>query len=175
MNQLRFSTFALICLVCCSARSFAQQDSLFFHQPVDSVLMVEFESREKGGEVLDVIDEKGALPSTVLRRAILTPKEQAILIRSLDNKKSFGAGNAACFEPHLGFVFYRDGNITGHLTICVDCNYLIPSQEIPAQLQGKQVSEEGDVYYTGTGMSTSFLRKLDRLLEQYHFQYRVSS
>jgi hypothetical protein len=175
MNQLRLSTFALIFLVVCSTRSLAQRDSLFFHQPVDSVLMVEFDWRGKGGEILDVIDEKGHFPSTILRKTVITPKEQAELIHSLNSKKSFGAGHAACFEPHLGFVFYRNGNITGHLTICVGCNYLIPSQEIPAQQQGKQVSEEGEVFYTGTGMSAAFLRKLDRLLEQYHFQYRVSS
>jgi hypothetical protein len=168
MNLLRFSLLAALCCFSCISR--AQSDTLFFNQPADSIVMVEFQPDH---HILRIVNPQGIIAAPVLKRAVITESETAWLTKALNSKKSFGGGEAGCFEPHLGIVFYHDGKITGHLTICVGCNRLYASQAIPAQLQGKQVTDEGDVYYIGQGMSDRFLARLDELLAHYAFQYRV--
>jgi hypothetical protein len=168
MNMLRFFLLAALC--CFSYICRAQSDTLFFNQATDSIVMVEFKPVH---QVPHVIDKQGNFAVPVLKRAVITENETEWLTKALNSKKSFGGGEAGCFDPHLGIVFYHDGKITGHLTICVGCNRLYGSQKIPAQQQDKYVTDEGDVYYLGQGMSDKFLSGLDKLLAHYEFQYRV--
>lgn len=173
MKTLHFPVLAvLIITTLLTSRCFGQ-DSLFFNQPVDSVVMIEFEWLPKA-RISKVIDNAGKLTVTPIKKVIITPKEQKMLVSALNSKRSFGGGQAGCYEPRLGFIFYQNGAISGHLTICVTCDYLVPSQDIPAQLQRPMTDEEtGNVYYLGMGMSKNLLKKLDQLLEQYQFRYRV--
>lgn len=132
--------------------------------------MVEFKPTPR---IPHVIDKQGNFAFPILKRVVITQAESAWLTKALNSKKSFGDGEAGCFDPHLGFVFYSGGKITGHLTICVGCNRLHSSQNIPAQQQDKYATEEGDVYYLGQGMSKKFLSGLDKVLAHYDFKYRV--
>lgn len=173
MKLLRFPALAALLLSILSTFNGFSQDSLFFNQPLDSVVMIEFDWSVKS-RIRTIIDSEGKLTVTPTKKVVITPKEQHMLVKALNDKQSFGGGQAGCYEPRLGFLFYRNGAVSGHLTICVTCDYLVSSQKIPAQQQNPMTDEEtGEIYYLGMGMSKRLLGKLDKLLEQYQFRYRV--
>jgi hypothetical protein len=148
IRQITLTTALLVSFLHAS-RCFAQ-DSLFFNQPVDSVVMIQYEWSPKS-RITKVVDKEG----------------------KLNTKRSFGGGRAGCYEPRHGLIFYRNGSVSGHLTICMTCNYLVSSQDIPAQQQNAFEDEEnGHVYYLGMGMSKKMLARLDRLFEEYGFSYK---
>jgi hypothetical protein len=51
----------------------------------------------------------------------------------LCNKSTYGGDVAACFDPHLGIVFYKASKPSAYVSICLDCNYLVSSIKIPGQ------------------------------------------
>lgn len=150
----------------------AAQDNPFLTLQYDSVVIYDFEWRTKYASHLSIIDN-GKLASTVTKSARLKKKEAAKLVRLMGDSLSYGKSEAACFEPHLGIVFYREGKFAEYITICIDCNRLVPSIRIPAQEQGKQQTEEGDIYFIGKGMSKPFRKHLDSLLKKYDFSHRI--
>ena len=112
----------------------------------------------------------GKLIRTVTKKIQLGKQTISTLNFNLGNKKSFGAAEASCFDPHLGFVYYYKDSIIAYLTICMDCNRLYPSIELPTQKQGK-VGKGKEAYYTGQGMSMSFRHFLNTLLKKYKFSH----
>jgi hypothetical protein len=170
IRQITLTTALLVSFL--HASRCLAQDSLFFNQPVDSVVMIQYEWSPKS-RITKVVDKEGKLTVVPTRKAIITPGEQKMLIAALNTKRSFGGGRAGCYEPRHGLIFYRNGSVSGHLTICMTCNYLVSSQDIPAQQQNAFEDEEnGHVYYLGMGMSKKMLARLDRLFEEYGFSYK---
>ncbi len=49
----------------------------------------------------------------------------------MGDHSTFGGSTFACFEPRLGFVYYRKGLIVAHISVCLTCNFLQSSPEIP--------------------------------------------
>ena len=90
----------------------------------------------------------------------------------LGDKKSFGGVTAFCFDPHVGFVYYLKGKVVAHISVCVDCNRLRSSIDIPAQKQGK-VGNGDDVYYIASGLSKSFRQFINTLLQKNQFSHQV--
>ena len=64
--------------------------------------------------------------------------------------------------------------IVGNVLICMDCNVLRSSIDIPAQKQNKQ--GQGDkAYYLGDGMSKSFRLFINDLLIKNNFSQQIKS
>lgn len=136
----------------------------------DKVVMYDFEGGKHNG-IFSIIDKNGQLASTVSRQVQLDRITALNLSRIIGLKKSYGHGTAFCFEPHLGFIYYMKGSVVAHLTICLECNQLVSSLEIPAQKQGK-VGEVGNEYYIKNGMSTSLRFFLIKLLKKHTFSHQ---
>ncbi|MEO6130960.1 MAG: hypothetical protein ABIQ02_03865 [Saprospiraceae bacterium] len=147
----------------------AQTKNPFDTLKFDKAMMFDF----KGGEGIDlyIVDENGQLANSISNQIQLNQNQVKDLNNKLGNKNSYGGTTAACFDPHLGFVYYLKNEIVGHITICLVCNRLHSSLEIPAQKQGK-VSVGTDTYYTGTGLSNSFQQFLYSLLQEYSFSHQ---
>lgn len=111
--------------------------------------------------------------SCIKQRKTLTQIEGEKLTRLLGLKSSYGQRVAACFDPHLGIVYFLNGKPANHITICMDCNRLISSIDNPNQYQGKQLSENGEVYYTLIGMSEKLRAHLNKLLIKYRFSHTI--
>ncbi|MEL7423254.1 MAG: hypothetical protein AAFN81_09710, partial [Bacteroidota bacterium] len=56
------------------------------------------------------------------------------LLTALSQSDSYGGGRAACFNPRMGFVFYQGSTAKMVVDICLDCNFLRSSIEIPATI-----------------------------------------
>ncbi len=164
--------YTLILLIVFCTNVYAQKENPFDKMVYDSVVIYDFDWRGESEEYFSIIDEKNELARTVKKSKILTEKESKNLSVVLGLKSSYGEGSSACFLPHLGIVYYKNGNAAAHVTICMGCNILESSIEIPNQKQGKQESEEGDIYYTQMGMSKSLKKHLDKLLKKYSFSHR---
>lgn len=105
----------------------------------------------------------------------MAPDENTIstLNRKLEDKKSFGVGNASCFDPHLGIVYYLKDEAIAYISICMDCNKLESSKKLDSQKQGKDVVGN-KVYYDLDGMSDSFRNYLNALLKKYNFSHQIN-
>lgn len=138
----------------------------------DKVIMYDF-SGGKGWNP-SIVDDKGQLATSITKQVNLDKESAINLSRRLGEKKSFGGGSAACFEPHLGFVYYLDNKIVAHITICLGCNVLVSSIPLDAQKQGK-VGQGKDVYYLGAGPSKIFRKFLNGLLKKHNFSHQLHS
>ena len=156
--------YILGCLLLCvpvSGQSPNPYASLLF----DKLVMYAYNGADKGAPI---VNQQGELDTTVIKQAMIDPRTAKRLNSRLGDIKSFGSIAAACFEPHLGFVYYRKGKAVAHLDICLACNRLRSSLRIKAQEQGRHGTGR-DVYYQLDGMSPAFRQFLNGLLIRYHF------
>jgi len=161
---MRFITLVLTLTL--SVTASGQTNNPFLKLKFDKVTMYDFE----GGKELNlsIVDNKGKLATSIKKSVELDKSTIAKLNQKLGDKKSYGLPTAACFDPHLGFVYYLNNSIVGHVTICLSCNRLVSSISIPAQKQG-QVGKGKDAYYIGDGMSEAFQSFLKNLLKNNNF------
>ncbi len=124
------------------------------------------------GSDLYIVDNKGQLAKSISKQIQLDKVIVSKLNEKLGNKKSYGDVTAACFDPHLGFVYYLSGKIVAHITICLDCNRLRSSIPIVAQQQGK-VGKGKDAYYISDGLSITFRNFLNTLLVKNNFSHQI--
>jgi hypothetical protein len=165
------SVLFIAIIVSCTARPAAAQGNPFLALKYDSVVIYDLEF-ERWRDEMSVIDKNGKLNFPVNKRAKLDNKSVQALSKKLGSKSSYGNSEAACFEPHLGIVYYSAGKPVAQATICISCNRLESSLPIPAQMQGKQTAEDGTIYYNLMGMSKEFRKYLDKLLEKHKFSHR---
>jgi len=164
INKFIFGVFLLISV------SFFGQQKPFSTLKFDKVVLYDFSGGKGIGT--SIIDEKGNLSKTVIKKVILDEETTKILSKKLESKESYGGGTAACFEPHLGIVYYLKSKPTAHVSVCLDCNRLISSKNIPAQNQGK-IGKGKDAYYLSDGMSKPFRKYLNGLLKKYNFSHQI--
>lgn len=149
------------------------QDNPFLKLTYDSVVIYDFESRGKTTQQLSIVSDSNTLASDIKKASALSTGESQRLSERIGQKESYGQGVAACFDPHLGIVYYKNGKHIAYITVCIDCNRLESSLEIQNQKQGKQVSDEGDEFYTAIGMSKQLRKHLNHLLKKYGFSHTI--
>lgn len=137
----------------------------------DRVVMYDF-AGGKGSSDVFIINDKGQLAKTVINQVQLNKETISSLSKRLGQEESYGGVQAACFDPHLGFVYYDHGKVVAHISICLDCNVLHSSVDIPAQMQGK-TGRGNNVYYLGGGLSKSFRQFLNGLLVVNKFSHQL--
>ena len=151
---------------------YGQTSNPFLTLNFDKVIMYDFEpGGDKGGSI---VEDNGQLTKNIKKQVQLDEQSWTNLDKKLSDKKSFGGRPAACYDPHVGFVYYFKNKIVGHITICMECNRLHSSIDIPAQRQGKVKLSDGSVEYLGIGMSKSFRLFLNSLLKKNNFSHQTS-
>jgi len=158
-------------LACAHMQVNAQIKNPFLSLNFDSVILYDYQPY---GEDPSLFDSKGEIGKGVevnkrLKLDLGTAKQ---LNLKLGAKESYGQANASCFEPHLAIGYFKNGKIIQHIMVCIGCNVLSSSIDIPAQHQNKQ-RIGNDYYYTGHGMSKSFRQFLNRLLVKYNFSHQI--
>ena len=158
---------ALLFFLTLSLCSNGQTKNPFLSLKFDKVIIYDY---EPNGEDPLLINDKGQISKGVKIKTQVQLDNATInnLNKKLGDKNSYGNNHADCFEPHLGIVYYWHDKIVGHVIICLDCNVLNSSIDIPAQKQGKQ-GQGKNVYYTLDGLSKSFRQFLNELLKKYNF------
>jgi hypothetical protein len=152
--------------------AYGQGDNPLAKLEFDKVVMYDFDGGK--GSDLYIVDNKGQFAKSITKQVTLNKGEISSLNSKLGSKMSYGGGTASCFDPHLGFVYFLKGKIVGHVTVCLDCNRLSSSFDIPAQKQGK-VGNGKDAYYIAEGLSTSFRQYLSGLLKANGFSHQIKN
>ena len=90
------------------------------------------------------------------------------LEKVLSANKSYGGTTATCFDPHLALVYYKNQQIVATVDICLDCNSLLPSFEIPAT-KHKMIKIDDDYSYSAHGFSKSARKSIHQFCTKIGF------
>jgi hypothetical protein len=157
-----------ILLLTFSLSSKAQTTNPFDALKYDKVVFFDFEPTFK--EEPRILDNNGKALQVIVKRVQLPSAIITDLNSRLSSKKSYGAGTAPCFVPHCGFVYYLKGKPLAQVTVCLECNRLYSTVDIPAQKQGKTVK---GTYYELDGLSKSFQQYINGMLIKYGFSHHL--
>ena len=105
----------------------ASLNNVFTAVKYDKVVAYDY----NGGSGVEIIDQEGKLAGNIKKQVELTKEQVTRLTNALCDSTTYGGDRAACFEPHFGIVFYQADKPVAHISICLDCNYLISSIKIP--------------------------------------------
>jgi hypothetical protein len=162
--------FIILAFLLASPPLYAQPKNPFLSLKYDRVVICDFENDGEHGSPLT--DSKGKLSPMVTKSAQLSSPAIGSLVLKLGDKRSYGQPRAACFEPHFGIIFFKSAVAVAEIQICLTCNELAPSFDIPAQDQGK-TGHGKEVYYTKDGMSKPFRKYINDLIRKYHFSHEI--
>jgi hypothetical protein len=136
----------------------------------NKVIAYDFDGHgERHPTVFDM--EGGGFASTVIHQTGLGFELVNELISMLTDKDTYGERINACYEPHLGFIFYADAQPKAVIDICLDCNFLKSTITIPA------TSHHVITYDTGVtqpliGFSTEGVERIIALSTKLNLDYR---
>jgi len=172
-NYVMTKNIIIIIFLFVSKLTFGQKDdNPYLKLSVDSIVFYDFGGRPEE-EINSIIEKNGKLSKTVIKSAKLDKLTADNFTKLLGQKTSYGSSTAACFEPHLGVVYYLNKKPIAYIDICLSCNRLYPSLKINTQMQGKQ-GEGKEVYYTLNGISKSFRKEINSLLIKYKFSHQLA-
>ncbi|MCP9752833.1 hypothetical protein, partial [Ferruginibacter sp. HRS2-29] len=133
----------------------------------DKVIAYDFDG---GRDDIAVIDEKGKFVPVITKQQFLTRQQADKITAALSSNSTYGDGTAACFEPHLGLVFYKNDTMVNQVNICLGCNYLISTIAIPAtthQVMNKGKEDE----YALIGFTAAGKKAIKGLCRELNFYY----
>lgn len=117
------------------------------------------------------IGRNGKFIPIIDKQAALTKKQVDYLINEiLTSDSTYGGGTAACFQPHLSFIFYNENEPAFTVDVCLGCNFLHSSQLIPATQSHKSKFEDGTDYYID-GFSKDGKKRIRNLATELDFYY----
>jgi hypothetical protein len=148
----------------------AQTKNPFQNLKFDKVIFYDFEENAEKGSF--IVDNNGKPLQRLIKQVQPDTTTIKALNSKLGDKRSYGHGTAACFDPHCGFVYFLKGKPIAQVTICLGCNRLRSTIEIPAQKQGKH-GQGKDAYYLFDGLSKSFRQYINNTLRKYNFSHQI--
>ncbi len=135
----------------------------------DKVIAYDFDGNEEPYPSV-VNHRNGKFAPVILRQVDLKENQIDFLLDFVTDNKTYGEATAACFIPHLGFVFYEGEKRKFVIDVCLDCNYLISTTEIPATQHKKMEFEDGSSYGL-RGFSEKGKEKIIELSKQLNLDY----
>jgi hypothetical protein len=129
----------------------------FKHLHYNKVIAYEYQGFV-GERVVEIV-ENSKLASTIKKQSGLNQEQVNNVTALLGANSTYGEGYASCFQPRLGIVFFNDTNIVYHASICLECNRLRSSMEIPAT-RVKYIEIDDDYKYPAEGFSKTGGQKI---------------
>lgn len=134
----------------------------------DSIVAYDFRG-EGGGSIV----YKDKLDKTAKNNIKLSQQQTDSLLFFVCDTGTYGNGTSACFDPHMGIVFYKQGKIISTIDVCFGCNYLISSTYLPAQSYHSRVNTYDDylIHQSYHGFSEEGKRRLKWLCVNLGLEY----
>lgn len=107
-------------------------------------------------------------PQKISKSIELSKDQLNSLLTVLTSTSSYGNTTASCFDPHLAIVYYNNENIVASIDICLDCNYLSSSVEIPAT-SNKMIKVDQDYSYPARGFSKEARKAIHQFCSDIEF------
>jgi hypothetical protein len=147
----------LVSLICGLAGS--GQTNPFKRLGWDSIVMIDFLPVQESPILIDSVGK----PLVVISKRVRLDRSTAFLfVDKIGDRRSFGGEVAGCFEPHLGFLYYREGKVVGQISVYLSCNRLWSKPELPVKSQAKR-----------EGLSKAFGLYLDKLIRKHAFSHGI--
>lgn len=103
------------------------------------------------------------------KEVTLSNTQLATFLRLIQNKKSYGAGTAACFDPKLAITFYdHDGIPMEYIAICLSCN---SSDSYPIMKINHTLNEK----HINRGFSINTRNELRKMFKEWGLSYEEYS
>ena len=135
-------------------------------EKLDYDKVIAYEYQGEGGLLIEkcLKKEKGKLH----KKIALTEKQTEKLETILTSEKSYGNTTMSCFDPHFGVVYYLKEKIVGTISVCLECNYLISSEKIPATTL-KMIKVSDDYSYPAKGFSKTARKEIYYYIKDIEF------
>ncbi len=135
----------------------------------DKIIAYDFKGDE---EMYDApINEQGNFIPIIEKQQFLSQEQADKILKALAKKSSYGEASAACFNPHLGLVFFKDNKKVNQISICLDCNGSTSEIDIPARCH--RVFNKGtDDEYSFTGFTPKGKASVAELCREINFYYK---
>lgn len=127
----------------------------------DSIVVYEYNG-EAGFDIEDCIEN---YPDKIEQSERIGESEIMDLEMLLTSVDAYGNSTASCFDPHLGLVSWKDGEIVAAVSICITCNYLNTSLYIEA-MSVKKIKVSDDFSYPAKGFSSETRRVVYEFCEK---------
>ncbi len=134
----------------------------------DKIIAYDFEGSEEPNP--SVIGKNNKFTNVILKQKYLNEKQAQFLLKCLTSNSTYGGSFAACFNPHLGFVFFDNNKVVCTVDVCLGCNYLISTSDIPA-MNNKMINKGTEDAYPAFGFSKSGKKKIRKLCKELDFYY----
>ena len=131
------------------------QSNPFKKLKYDKVIAYEYQG--EGGLMIEkcLKNEKEKINKTMT----LTDKETEKLENILTSEKAYGNSTMFCFDPHFAIIYFLKEKIVGTISVCLECNYLISSEKIPAT-ELKMIKISDDYSYPAKGFSKNTRKEI---------------
>jgi len=135
----------------------------------DKIIAYDFKGDE---EMYDApIDKQGNFIPIIEKQQFLSQEQADKILNALAKKSSYGEASAACFNPHLGLVFFKDNKKINQISICLDCNDSTSEIDIPAR-RHRVFNKGTDEEYSFTGFTPKGKAAIIALCRAVNFYYK---
>jgi len=141
-------------------------DTLFDTLEYDKIIAYDFHGSYEPHYSVIKNKKKMKFAPVVLSQKYLNQEQANFVTEFLVDDDNYGGSTAACFDPHLGIVFFKDSKIQCVVNICLGCNYL-ETTSVLKEAKNQNKSED----YGGNGFSKSGRQKIIELSAQLGFEY----
>ncbi|WP_204344899.1 hypothetical protein [Psychroserpens algicola] len=140
------------------------QNNPFETLEYDKVIAYEYQG--EGGLLIErcLREEKEKINKTLH----LSEKQIEKLEKILTSEIAYGNTTMSCFDPHFSVIYYQNEKIIGTIDICLDCNYLISSEKIPAT-ELKMIKISDDYFYPAKGFSKNTRKEIYKFVKELGF------
>jgi hypothetical protein len=134
----------------------------------DKIIAYDFQGDEEASP--QVIDKNGKFIPIIEKQQFLTQLQADKILSALTKKSSYGEASAACFNPNLGLVLFKDNKKVNQISICLSCNDSTSEIDIPARRHN--VFNKGtDHEYSFTGFTPKGKAAVVALCKELKFSY----
>jgi hypothetical protein len=117
------------------------KNSIFKNIQFDKVIAYECLGEAIDDKNLILNSNNKKLARVLYKQKEMTKQEVEKLSRLLSDTNNYNGKQSACFNPHLGFVFFKNNKIVCQLLICIICNNFKCSKNL--HLFQESFSEKG--------------------------------
>ena len=168
-NNKAVPLFCFLTVVILSLKSGKEPTDPFSDLNYDKVIAYDYNGEREN----EIVNKNGKLDPTVIKKSVLTKSQILFINNVINDTDSYGGGTAGCFEPHFGMVYYRHDSIVEHISICLECNYLLSSFKISAVHHHDIEIPEDSLVLPRYGFSKEGRKKINKLVKELDFSHTI--
>ena len=150
---------------CQAIRSNRKARRPFNNLKYDKVIAYNYDGGEESP--IDIV-QQGRLAPTIKQQRSLSQLQVNKVTALLGAPETYGEAPTFCFIPHFGLVFFKGTTVKASISICLSCNRLSSSINIPAT-QAHQIKIDEENTYPAEGFSKPGREKLTTLVNELGF------